>query len=201
MGHCKVCGDLLETADERNKGICATCEKHSKKFSDVENRRTCYVDMHELSPAFYKNGSFVEVTEWTNGEGVDIFEDIDRKEKRFSFHIDELEAIINCISKLGYMPFIYFKDEDKEKKYEELHKEYNEDFVRDLATRYLNEYYDSYPQLCWEYPNWGELDEYTKQHPKLMQALMDGENWAADIADDVYDEYYGERKLSKNTKF
>ena len=99
------------------------------------------------------------------------------------------------------MPFIYFKNEDQDKKYEELHKEYSEDFVRDLATRYLNEYYDSYPQLCWEYPNWGELDEYTKQHPKLMQALMDGENWAADIADDVYDEYYGERKLSKNTKF
>ena len=117
MRHCKVCGNLLEM-EEHNKGICDTCEKQSKNFSDVENRRTCYVDIHDLSPACFKNGSFVEVTEWTNGEGVDIFEDINGKEKHFSLHIDELEAIINCIAKLGYMPFIYFENEDQQKNME-----------------------------------------------------------------------------------
>lgn len=61
----------------------------------IEDRRTAYEKMSVFSP-FVNDNSFIEVTEWTNGEGWDIAID----NRHFSIHMDELEAIqylIGCI--------------------------------------------------------------------------------------------------------
>lgn len=58
---------------------------------ETVNRKSVMEKLSVFSPYYDKDsGAYIEVTEWTNGEGYDI--DIDGN-KRISLHIDELEAI------------------------------------------------------------------------------------------------------------
>ena len=52
------------------------------------------IDLNKISP-MYNNTDFIELTEWSNGEGWDI--NISDK-KMFNLHYDELTAI-NFLSK------------------------------------------------------------------------------------------------------
>ena len=64
--------------------------------SEIKNRRSI---SDKLSKFGYKSGDeFIEVTEWTNGEGYDI----NINDKIFSLHYGELEAINYLVKKLDY---------------------------------------------------------------------------------------------------
>jgi hypothetical protein len=54
---------------------------------EVKNRRSV---VKELNDVWHKEHDFIEVTEWTNGEGWDI--QISEKEK-FSLHFTEFKEI------------------------------------------------------------------------------------------------------------
>lgn len=64
---------------------------------NIEDRKSAYEEMKVFSP-WAKDHSFIEVTEWTNGEGWDI--NID--DRHYSLGYDELEAIIYLIGCIKY---------------------------------------------------------------------------------------------------
>lgn len=70
----------------------------------IEDRRSAYESLKVFTP-FANENSFIEVTEWTNGEGWDI--NID--DRHFQISIDELEAIQYLIGCIKYGK----KEEDK----------------------------------------------------------------------------------------
>lgn len=58
---------------------------------ETANRKSVTEKLSVFCPYYNKDSeAYIEVTEWTNGEGYDI--DIDGN-KKISLHIDELEAI------------------------------------------------------------------------------------------------------------
>jgi len=85
-------------------------------------------------------------------------------------------------------------EDDSQSSYDEedLRGSYNEDDVRRIAHDYLDEYYEEFPDLAYEYPNWGELMD--SEHEELFHAFMEGSNWAGDIADDVWEKYILEKE-------
>lgn len=105
---CKICGydDVIE-----GKDICKFCENAQAAISDVEMRKSVSVDLHKFSSLFSKEGDYVEVTEWTNGEGFDIClctSETNHRGKTLSLTRDEIEAIYNALVLLG-MEFIVYK--------------------------------------------------------------------------------------------
>lgn len=60
-------------------------------------RKSVNAPMTKFSPMF-KDSDFIEVTEWTNGEGWDI----NINDKHISLHYDELDAINYLINVLKY---------------------------------------------------------------------------------------------------
>ena len=60
----------------------------------IENRRSV---TKKLDSGWHKDHDFIEVTEWTNGEGWDIV--ISEKE-RFSLHFTEFKALKKIIKYL-----------------------------------------------------------------------------------------------------
>ena len=83
-------------------------------------------------------------------------------------------------------------DDEEENNYEDLKDSYDENDVRKIAHDYLDEYYEEFPELAYEYPNWGELMD--SSHEELFHAFMEGSNWAGDIADDVWEKYILEKE-------
>lgn len=63
-------------------------------MSEIINKKSVSVNLDKFSPIFKKT-DFIEVTEWTNGEGWDIT----INDKVISLHEDELEAI-NYLTKV-----------------------------------------------------------------------------------------------------
>lgn len=60
-------------------------------------RKSVNANMKKFSPIF-KDSDFIEVTEWTNGEGWDIT----INDRHMSLHYDELGAINYLIGVLNY---------------------------------------------------------------------------------------------------
>lgn len=63
-------------------------------MSEIINKKSVSENLDKFSPIFNKT-DFIEVTEWTNGEGWDIT----INDKVISLHEDELEAI-NYLTKV-----------------------------------------------------------------------------------------------------
>ncbi len=64
---------------------------------NFSNRKSVSEKLSVFSP-IYSDSDFIEVTEWTNGEGYDVSIETKNKSLQFPLHIDELEAI-NFLSK------------------------------------------------------------------------------------------------------
>ena len=99
---CRCCGypfgyDGIEESTT-TPGVCPTCEKVMKAFSGVELRKSASADLDKYSPMFHKD-SYMEVTEWVNGEGVDVYVDLgpNRPEKRFELTYDEFNVLVNLV--------------------------------------------------------------------------------------------------------
>jgi hypothetical protein len=63
-------------------------------------RRTFYCDLKPFDPGFAKEDEFIEVTEWTNGEGFDILIETTKREK-FSLTWGEYDALKHLVKKLN----------------------------------------------------------------------------------------------------
>lgn len=67
----------------------------------VNNRKSIFEDLKKFS-IFAKEGDFIEVTEWTNGEGVDISLGSSRGTRNISLTWGELDAINYLVLGLKY---------------------------------------------------------------------------------------------------
>lgn len=67
----------------------------------VNNRKSIFEDLKKFS-IFAKEGDFIEVTEWTNGEGVDISLGSSQGTLNISLTWGELDAINYLVLGLKY---------------------------------------------------------------------------------------------------
>lgn len=110
---CKYCGTPFDEIPESKSesGACEYCVKQQSKISEIKMKKSANVDLRDFS-IFGQAGDWLEVTEWTNGDGIDIIiERFDEPIKNISLTYDELEAIINIVNKFGTLPSIYTKSE------------------------------------------------------------------------------------------
>ena len=110
---CKYCGTPFDEIPESKSesGACEYCVKQQSKISEIKMKKSANVDLRDFS-IFGQVGDWLEVTEWTNGDGIDIIiERFDEPTKNISLTYDELEAIINIVNKFGTLPSIYTKSE------------------------------------------------------------------------------------------
>lgn len=110
---CKYCGTPFNEIPESKSesGACEYCEEKQAMISEIKIKKSANVDLCEFSN-FGQEGDWLEVTEWTNGEGIDIIiEYSKRPSNNISLSYDELEAIINIVNKFGTLPPIYTKNE------------------------------------------------------------------------------------------
>lgn len=64
---------------------------------NIVNRKSINADMKQFNPGA-KEGSFIELTEWTNGDGFDVTID----ERTFMLSLDELDAINYLVMCMRY---------------------------------------------------------------------------------------------------
>jgi len=110
---CKYCGTPFNEIPESKSelGACEYCEEKRAMISEIKIKKSASVDLHEFSN-FGQEGDWLEVSEWANGNGIDIiFEYSKRPSKNISLTYDEFEAIINIVNKFGTLPPIYTKIE------------------------------------------------------------------------------------------
>ena len=110
---CKYCevsfSEIPESESE--SGVCEYCAEKQAMISEITMKKSANVDLHEFS-IYGQDGDWLEVTEWVNGEGIDInIEKTKELSKNISLTYDELEAIINIVNKFGALPPIYTKKE------------------------------------------------------------------------------------------
>ena len=110
---CKYCGVSFSEIpeSESESGVCEYCAEKQAMISKITMKKSANVDLHEFS-IYGQDGDWLEVTEWVNGEGIDIIiEKPKEATKNISLTYDELEAIINIVNKFGALPPIYTKKE------------------------------------------------------------------------------------------
>lgn len=110
---CKCCGEDEKILQEdgitlNNDGLCTYCEKRKNaiKYTD---RKAGNVSLADFS-IYADPNDFLEVTEWTNKEGIDINMYERGQEHQWSILYDDLEALLNIVSGFGtFEPFNFFK--------------------------------------------------------------------------------------------
>ena len=110
---CKYCGVSFSEIpeSESESGVCEYCAEKQAMISEITMKKSANVDLHEFS-IYGQDGDWLEVTEWVNGEGIDIIiEKTKESSKNISLTYDELEVIINIVNKFGALPPIYTKKE------------------------------------------------------------------------------------------
>ena len=109
---CKYCGVPFDEIPESKSesGVCEYCIEKRAMISEIKMKKSANVDLHEFS-IYGQDCDWLEVTEWANGEGIDIIIETKEPTKNISLTYDELEAIINIVNKFGMLPPIYTKNE------------------------------------------------------------------------------------------
>lgn len=113
QNRCRWCDTPFDEIPESQSipGVCEFCEERRKLFGRVVKRKSGSVDLDKFSIYGHK-GDWLEVTEWTNGEGIDILihyaNDHDETNHTFMLSYDEYEAIINIVHSFdSFKPVIY----------------------------------------------------------------------------------------------
>jgi len=79
--------------------------KNSKKdkemfVSELYSRKAIFADLDQFDPLFSKENDYIEITEWANGEGIDV--DIHKTDPQtFSITWGQLDAMKYLIKKLN----------------------------------------------------------------------------------------------------
>jgi hypothetical protein len=112
---CKYCGEPLTEDDflsTEAQDVCRACANEKSAYSGIVMKQSGNVDLRDVS-VFAKEGDWLEVTQWANQDGIDIFINENHKEKTFSLTYDELNAILNIVNDFdGFFPLI-FSDNNK----------------------------------------------------------------------------------------
>lgn len=66
----------------------------------TQTKTSMYCDLQPFDPGFAKDYDFVEITEWSNGEGFDILIETTKRE-RFSLTWGQYEAVKHLVKKLN----------------------------------------------------------------------------------------------------
>lgn len=113
--NCKYCGANPENygLDSFEDNVCPACAKGREAISGIAPRKSASADLKKVSP-FAKEGDYLEVTEWSNQEGIDVelysVSDGDKPTQRFSLTYDEYEAMVNIVALIsGEKPVFYIK--------------------------------------------------------------------------------------------
>ena len=110
MKVCRICSCSSEEVSFAENDLCIYCNT-AKKGLEETSKKACSCNLNNVDYIASKN-DILEVTEWSNGEGVDVYiyeEKSTPKEKHYSFSIGELEALVSCCSKIGYELINYNK--------------------------------------------------------------------------------------------
>ena len=113
---CQLCGTPFDEIEESKEepGTCEYCIEQRNLISEVNMRKAANVDLGKFS-IFGHKGDWLEVTEWTNGEGFDVLihyaSDHDETNRDFMLSYDEFTAIANIVNKFGRYPIIFTKPE------------------------------------------------------------------------------------------
>ena len=116
MKQCKYCDVPFNEIEESKEepGVCEYCVGQRKHISKINLRKSAYVDLEKFS-IYGHEGDWLEVTEWTNGEGIDVLihyaNDHDETDHTFKLSYDEFTAIANIVNKFGYKIPIFTKSE------------------------------------------------------------------------------------------
>lgn len=112
---CRVCGYICDNA-KLTDGCCLWCYTRTKAVGKIVKKNSASLELSDFDPVFYKDyKEWIEVTEWQNGEGVDIHIENKDKETNVSLHIDELDAIASLLDRIGYLPKSYCPKDETEK--------------------------------------------------------------------------------------
>jgi hypothetical protein len=87
----------LEDDAEDSLSDAEYAKKHYMGKVDVGTRKSIFA---ELTTAWHKEHDFIEITQWTNGEGYDINVSTSLGEKHISLHETEFAVIQYLISEL-----------------------------------------------------------------------------------------------------
>lgn len=106
--HCKYCEEAFDEEEGISEsvttpGVCEYCEQRLKALGTLETCQFRRVDMNAFSVCGMEH-SFMDVTEWSNHEGIDVFvhEGKGLPDKQISLSYDELEAIQNVVNSFGH---------------------------------------------------------------------------------------------------
>ena len=100
---CKYCGTTLEKEQELQSGVCSFCQKRKDSITESK-RRTVFADLKKFD-YFAHEGDFIELTEWTNGEGADLcISEGKNGEKYIPLTYGMLEALVNLAHRLVDIP-------------------------------------------------------------------------------------------------
>ena len=106
--HCKYCEEAFDEEEGISEsvttpGVCEYCEQRLKALGTLETCQFRRVDINAFSVCGMEH-SFMDVTEWSNHEGIDVFvhEGKGLPDKQISLSYDELEAIQNVVNSFGH---------------------------------------------------------------------------------------------------
>lgn len=114
QSRCRWCNTPFDEIPESQTipGVCEFCEERRNLIGGVMKRKSGSVDLNKFS-IFGKPGDFLEVTEWANGEGFDIYISYSKShkgedERYIQLTYDEYEAIVNIVHSFeSFKPVIY----------------------------------------------------------------------------------------------
>lgn len=69
---------------------------------EIQNRKSINDKLKKYCYCSHGDNDFIEVTQWTNGEGIDVTIDSNGQEKSFSLTYGELEAILYLKMSIDY---------------------------------------------------------------------------------------------------
>lgn len=93
---------LQETLQEPDNKICENYEpEFLGKYSITENKRRAWTISINADDTWTKEGDFIEVTEWSNGEGWDIHVESKHMSGSLELHFTQLNALLKLLMTAG----------------------------------------------------------------------------------------------------
>lgn len=93
---------LQETLQEPDNKLCENYEpEFLGKYSISESKRKAWNISIDADGTWTKKGDFIEVTEWSNGEGWDIHVESEHMSGALELHFTQLNALLKLLMTAG----------------------------------------------------------------------------------------------------
>lgn len=95
-------GQMYEQMQDEDNKICENYKpEFLGKYSISENTRRSWCISIDEDSTWTKNGDFIEVTEWSNGEGWDIQVEAKHMSGSLPLHFTQLNALVKLLMTAG----------------------------------------------------------------------------------------------------